>query len=66
MRLPTAVVLVTVCLGVGSGAAFGKSKKSRRHHHHHHKRSADPLAEGRSHAQSDDQSEGAVFDQDVT
>ena len=36
----TAVVVVTVCLGVGSGAAFGKSKKSRRHHHHRHKRSA--------------------------
>jgi hypothetical protein len=48
--LRTAVVVVTVCLGVGSGAAFGKSKKSRRqHHHHHHKRAADPLAEGRSH-----------------
>lgn len=49
MRLPTAVVVVTVCLGVGGGA-FGKSKKSRRHHQ---KRSghgaADPLAEGRSH-----------------
>lgn len=50
MRLPTAVVVVTVCLAVGGGA-FGKAKKSRRHHHRHKSsgQSADPLAEGRSH-----------------
>ena len=48
MRLPTAVVVVAVCLGLGGGGAYGKSKKPRKHHHHHHKRS-DPLAEGRNH-----------------
>ena len=50
MRLPTAVVVVAVCLGIGGGA-FGRSKKSRRHHRHHKSsgQSADPIAEGRSH-----------------
>lgn len=49
MRLPTAVVVVAVCLGIGGGA-FGRSKKSRRHRHHKSSgQSADPIAEGRSH-----------------